>query len=56
MPNDAIKLEILESNYWEHFKYAKDLAYYLPIDHPKRKKAETEVNRLSEEIRKLKQI
>ncbi len=51
---DAIKLEILESSYWEHFKYAKDLAYILPLDNPKRKKVELEVNRLSEEINKLK--
>ena len=32
------KLEILNSNYWEHFKFAKDLAGYLEFDHPKRKK------------------
>lgn len=50
-----IKLEILEASYWEHFKSAKDLASYLPLVHPKRKKLETELNRINEEIHKLKE-
>lgn len=29
-------IEILEANYWEHFKFAKELAMFLPVDHPKR--------------------
>lgn len=31
-----LKLEILQYNYWEHYKFEKDLAMVLPIDHPKR--------------------
>ena len=34
------KLEILEANYWEHYKTAKDISFYLPIEHPKRVKLE----------------
>lgn len=33
---DEIKLEILESSYWEHYKMQKDLAMFLPLKHPKR--------------------
>jgi len=43
------QIEILLANYWEHFKFAKDLAMIYPIDHPKRIKVENEVN----EIQKL---
>lgn len=50
-----MKLEILNSSYWEHFKFAKELALILPIDHPKRIKIEKEVNKISEEIKTLKQ-
>ena len=32
----GIEKEILLYSYWEHFKYAKDLAQILPIHHPKR--------------------
>ncbi len=53
MKDNKIKLEILEYSYWEHFKFAKDIALILPIDHPKRKLIESEVNRLSEKINKL---
>lgn len=31
-----IRLEILNYNYWEHFKMEKDLALILPASHPKR--------------------
>ncbi len=41
-----IKLEILEYNYWEHFKAAKDISLILPLEHPKRKRYEVEMNRL----------
>jgi len=49
-----IKLEILEASYWEHYKYAKDLSLYLPLKHPKRLLLEEEINKLIEEINKLK--
>lgn len=35
--------EILTANYWEHFKFAKELAMYLPINHPKRINIEKEL-------------
>ncbi len=47
------KLEILNSNYWEHFKFAKDLAGYLDFDHPKRKKIENKLNEMVDEIHML---
>lgn len=50
------KLEILNSNYWEHFKFAKDLAGYLEHTHPKRKKYENILNEMIDEIHKLNQI
>lgn len=37
-PMNKTKLEILQASYWEHFKYDKDLALILPIEHPKRKR------------------
>lgn len=43
------RTEILLANYWEHFKFAKDLAMIYPADYPKRVKIENEVN----EIQKL---
>jgi len=49
-----IKLQILEYNYWEHFKLAKDLALILPINHWKRKMLEEELNKLLTEIHKIK--
>lgn len=39
--------EILLLSYWEHFKAAKDLALVYPVDHPKRVKLETELQKLS---------
>lgn len=53
---DKIKLEILQSNYLEHFKFAKDLSFFLPIDHPKRQMIEGELNKIQREIEKLKKI
>jgi len=32
----VLQLEIMQYNYWEHFKFEKDLAMVLPVDHPKR--------------------
>lgn len=48
------RLEILEQNYLEHFKYAKDLALVLPLNHPKRKEIDEEMNVMTCEINKLK--
>lgn len=48
------KLELLQANYWEHFKYAKELAMYLDINHPKRVKIEKATNNMIEEINELK--
>jgi len=49
-----IKLQILEANYWEHYKYAKDLSFIFPIDHPKRLLLESNLNNMLEQINKLK--
>lgn len=49
-----IKLEILEANYWEHYKHAKDLAMFLPIDNLKRLLLEKELNEMIADINKLK--
>lgn len=51
-----IKLEILEANYWEHFKMAKDIALYLPLNHPKRVKIENEIKKILNTINSLKKI
>lgn len=47
------KLEILNSNYWEHFKFAKDLAGFLPHDHPRRQRIENKLNEMVDEIHQL---
>ncbi len=52
---NANKLEILEYNYWEHFKCAKDLALILPLRHPKRLKIEQELNKMIKELNEVKQ-
>ncbi len=49
-----IKLEILQANYWEHFKFAKELGMYLTIDHPQRIKIEEELNKMQKELEQLK--
>lgn len=49
-----IELQILEYNYWEHFKHAKDLAMVLPVGHPKRLEVEKHLNELQEKISKMK--
>lgn len=49
-----IQLEILEGNYWEHFKFAKDLALIFPVDDPKRKKIEVEMNSMLDKINEIK--
>lgn len=49
-----IKKEILEGNYWEHFKLAKDLALILDINHSKRIKIDNAINQIRIELEKLK--
>lgn len=49
-----IEIEILTASYWEHFKFAKDLALILPLDHHKRKRIENEINIISDKLQKLK--
>jgi hypothetical protein len=51
---ENIKLQILEANYWEHYKHAKDLSFIFPIDHPKRLLLESNLNNMIEQINKLK--
>ncbi len=51
---DSTNLEILESSYWEHFKIAKDLALYLPLNHPKRVKIDKECHKMITRINKIK--
>lgn len=51
---NTIKKEILEYNYWEAFKIAKDLALILPLNHPRRTLIEKQVNELLTEIQACK--
>jgi len=48
------KLEILEANYWEHFKFLKDLSLIYSKDHPKRIELETELSKMLTVINELK--
>jgi hypothetical protein len=48
------RLEILEYNYWEHYKHAKDLSFVLPITDKKRVDLEIELNKMLIEINELK--
>lgn len=43
---EDVQREILQYSYWEHFKAAKDLALILPLEHPRRKTIETELNKI----------
>ena len=56
---DILKLEIMQYNYWEHYKFEKDISMALPLDNPKRimmRKATqdllTEIHALSNDINK----
>lgn len=51
--DNSIAEEILKSSYEEHFKYAKDIALILPIDHPKRIKIQKELNIISDKIQNI---
>jgi hypothetical protein len=46
-----MKTEILQMSYWEHFKFAKELAQSHPINHPKRLKIEKELNKILQKIK-----
>lgn len=48
-----IELEILRYNYWEHFKFAKDISLILPLNHPRRRIVEKELNILITRINEL---
>lgn len=48
-------LHILEANYWEHYKFAKDISMFYPHDHPKRIHVETETNKLLKELNEFKE-
>ena len=48
-----IERELLQCSYWEHHKFAKDLALILPIDHPKRVRIEKELNKIIAELKVL---
>jgi len=43
-------IEILQYNYWEHFKAAKELALVLPPDHPRRLEIDKAMRELLEKI------
>lgn len=47
------RLEILNANYWQHYKAAQELAGFLDLNHPRRVAIEIELNKLLTEIHKL---
>ena len=49
-----LKLEILEANYWEHYKFLKDISMFYEINHPKRVALEKEISLMIQEINRLK--
>jgi len=48
-----MKQEILLASYYEHLKFAKDFAKYLPIDHPKRLRVENEINSIAQQLNQI---
>lgn len=48
------KLDILNLNYWEHFKFAKDLAQALGPTNPRYQHMEKSVNNILADISKVK--
>ena len=56
MPTSRTRLEILQYSYYEHYKYAKDLAFILDLEHPKRKRVERELNDILVKIQQEKRI
>jgi hypothetical protein len=51
-----IKLEILEASYYEHFKYAKDIAMFLPVGHYKRVVIDKELQIMITEINNIRNL
>ena len=51
--NLELELEILNASYWEHFKWAKELAGYLPLKNHKRVKLEKILNEMIDERHRL---
>ena len=51
---NEIRMELLQYSYWEHIKFAKDLSFVLPLNHPKRVKIEREINKIIKEIHEIK--
>ena len=49
-----LELSILEYNYWEHFKHAKDISLILPRDNHKRIEIEKSLNELQGKINIIK--
>lgn len=47
---DEIKFELLKASYWEHFKFAKDLALIYPVNHPKRINIENELSIIQKQL------
>ena len=49
-----LELEILSYSYWEHFKFAKDIALILPSTHPKRVDLQEKLNEMSARMNEIK--
>ncbi len=47
---EEIRRQILSANYWEHFKFSKELSLILPINHPKRKLIDKNLNEINKRI------
>lgn len=50
----SLEVQILQYNYWEHFKALKDISLVLPINHPIRVELEKATNDILKKIQKLK--
>lgn len=48
-----MELEILNYQYWEYFKYCKDLRLTLAHGHPKIERLEKELNEILERIQEI---
>lgn len=52
---EDIQIEIIAANYWENWKYSKELSESLGSNHPKSIKQREATNQIMEEWNKLKQ-
>ena len=48
-----IKMELLQERYWQHYKFAKDLAFVMSIQNPRYIKIQNEVNNINKKIKEL---